>query len=195
MNTTITTLPPRLTLNLNLTDDQFLELCRNNRDLRFERTASGELIIMPPTGSDTGNCNFDIVVELGIWNKKTKLGKGFDSSTGFKLPNGKDVSPDVAWVKKERWESLTPEQQEKFAPIAPDFVIELRSPNDSLKKLQEKMVEYLENGVRLAWLIDRKQQKVYIYRPSQPVEELDHPQTLNGEDILPGFILDLTEIW
>jgi Uma2 family endonuclease len=195
MNNAITTLPPQLTLNLNLTDDQFLELCQNNRDLRFERTASGELIIMPPTGSNTGNRNFDIAVELGIWNKKTKLGKGFDSSTGFKLPNGKDVSPDVAWVKKERWESLTLEQKEKFAPIAPDFVIELRSPSDSLKTLQEKMQEYIENGVKLAWLIDRKQQKVYIYRPNQNIEELDHPATLNGEDILPGFILELHEIW
>ncbi len=194
MNTTIT-LPPHLTLNINLTDEQFFQLCQNNRDLKFERTASGELIIMPPTGSDTGNRNFDIAVELGIWNKQTKLGKGFDSSTGFKLSNGKDVSPDVAWIKKERWDSLTSEQQYKFAPIAPDFVIELRSPSDNLKPLQEKMEEYIENGVKLAWLIDRKQGKIFIYRPGQVVEELDHPQTLNGEDILPGFVLDLREIW
>ncbi|MFM2063262.1 MAG: hypothetical protein RLZZ507_2932 [Cyanobacteriota bacterium] len=195
MNTAITTLPPQLTLNLDLTDEQFFQLCQNNRDLRFERTAAGELIIMPPTGSDTGNRNFDLAVELGIWNKQTKLGKGFDSSTGFKLPNGKDVSPDVAWIKKERWDSLTPEQQNKFAPIAPDFVIELRSPSDSLKPLQEKMQEYIGNGVKLAWLIDRKQRKVFIYRPGKVVEELDNPQTLNGEDILPGFVLDLSEIW
>jgi Uma2 family endonuclease len=141
-NTTIT-LPPHLTLNINLTDEQFFQLCQNNRDLRVERTAAGELIIMPPTGSDTGNRNFDIAVELGIWNKQTKLGKGFDSSTGLKLPNGKDVSPDVAWIKKERWDSLTSEQQNKFAPIAPDFVIELRSASDNLKPLQEKMQEYI----------------------------------------------------
>jgi Uma2 family endonuclease len=193
MNTT--TLPPQLTLNINLTDEEFFQLCQNNRDLRFERTAAGELIIMPPTGSDTGNRNFDIAVELGIWNKQTKLGKGFDSSTGFKLSNGKNVSPDVAWIKKERWHSLTPEQQNKFAPIAPDFVIELRSASDNLKLLQEKMPEYIANGVKLAWLIDRKQRKVFIYRPNCAVEELDNPQTLNGEDILPGFVLDLSEIW
>ena len=193
MNTT--TLPPQLTLNINLTDEEFFQLCQNNRDLRFERKAAGELIILPPTGSDTGNRNFDIAVELGIWNKQTKLGKGFDSSTGFKLSNGKDVSPDVAWIKKERWHSLTPEQQNKFAPIAPDFVIELRSASDNLKLLQEKMQEYIANGVELAWLIDRKQRKVFIYRPNCAVEELDNPQTLNGEDILPGFVLDLSEIW
>ena len=193
MNTT--TLPPQLTLNINLTDEEFFQLCQNNRDLRFERTAAGELIIMPPTGSDTGNRNFDIAVELGIWNKQTKLGKGFDSSTGFKLSNGKDVSPDVAWIKKERWHSLTPEQQNKFAPIAPDFVIELRSASDNLKLLQEKMQEYIANGVKLAWLIDRKQRKVFIYRPNCAVEELDNPQTLTGENILPGFVLDLSEIW
>ena len=193
MNTT--TLPPQLTLNINLTDEEFFQLCQNNRDLRFERTAAGELIIMPPTGSDTGNRNFDIAVELGIWNKQTKLGKGFDSSTGFKLSNGKDVSPDVAWIKKERWHSLTPEQQNKFAPIAPDFVIELRSASDNLKLLQEKMPEYIANGVKLAWLIDRKQRQVFIYRPNCAVQELDNPQTLTGEDILPGFVLDLSEIW
>ena len=193
MNTT--TLPPQLTLNINLTDEEFFQLCQNNRDLRFERTAAGELIIMPPTGSDTGNRNFDIAVELGIWNKQTKLGKGFDSSTGFKLPNGKDVSPDVAWIKKERWDSLTSEQQNKFAPIAPDFVIELRSASDNLKLLQEKMQEYIANGVKLAWLIDIKQRKVFIYRPNCGVAELDNPQTLTGEDILPGFVLDLSEIW
>ena len=193
MNTT--TLPPQLTLNINLTDEAFFQLCQNNRDLRFERTAAGELIIMPPTGSDTGNRNFDIAVELGIWNKQTKLGKGFDSSTGFKLPNGKDVSPDVAWIKKERWDSLTPEQQNKFAPIAPDFVIELRSSSDNLKPLQEKMQEYIDNGVKLAWLIDRKQRKVFIYRPNCVVEELDNPQTLTGENLLPGFVLDLSQIW
>ena len=195
MKTTTTTLPPQLTLNINLTDEAFFQLCQNNRDLRFERTAAGELIIMPPTGSDTGNRNFDIAVELGIWNKQTKLGKGFDSSTGFKLPNGKDVSPDVAWIKKEHWDSLTSEQQNKFAPIAPDFVIELRSSSDNLKPLQEKMQEYIDNGVKLAWLIDRKQRKVFIYRPNCVVEELDHPQTLTGEDLLPGFVLDLSQIW
>lgn len=194
MSTSLVILPPTLTLNINLTDDQYFELCQNNRDLRFERTAIGELIIMSPTGSDTGNRNFDIAVEVGIWNKQTKLGKGFDSSTGFKLPNGTECSPDVAWIKKERWDSLTPEQKKKFAPIAPDFVIELRSSSDNLKPLQKRMQEYIDNGVRLAWLIDRKNKRVEIYRPNQDVEILENPSSLSGEDVLPGFILDLTEI-
>jgi Uma2 family endonuclease len=194
MDTATTTLPPTLKLKLNLTDEQFFQLCQNNRDFRFERNAAGEVIIMSPTGSDTGNCNFDIAVEVGIWNKKTKLGKGFDSSTGFKLPNGKDVSPDVAWIKKERWESLIPEQQGKFAPIAPDFVIELRSSSDNLKSLQKRMREYIENGVRLGWLIDRKNKRVEIYRINRDVEVLENPTNLSGEDVLPGFILDLREI-
>ncbi|HLP87656.1 MAG TPA: Uma2 family endonuclease [Nostocaceae cyanobacterium] len=189
-----TTLPPTVKIKLDLTDEQFFQLCQNNRDFRFERSAAGELIIMPPTGSETGSCNFDIAVEVGIWNKKTKLGKGFDSSTGFKLPNGKDVSPDVAWIKKERWESLTPEQQGKFAPIAPDFVIELRSPSDNLKNLQKRMQEYIENGVKLGWLIDRKNKRVEIYRINQDVEVLENPSSLSGENVLPGFVLDLKEV-
>lgn len=188
------TLPPTLKLKLELTDEEFFQLCQNNRDLRFERNAAGELIIKSPRDSETGNCNFDIAVEVGIWNKKTKLGKGFDSSTGFKLPNGKDVSPDVAWIKKERWESLTPEQQGKFAPIAPDFVIELRSPSDNLKNLQKRMQEYIENGVKLGWLIDRKNKRVEIYRINQDVEVLENPSSLSGENVLPGFVLDLKEV-
>jgi Uma2 family endonuclease len=194
MQAATNTLPSTLKLKIDLTDDQYFQLCQNNRDLRFERTTSGELLIMSPTGSDTGNRNFDIAVEIGIWNKQTKLGKGFDSSTGFKLPNGTECSPDVAWIKKERWDSLTPEQQSKFAPIAPDFVIELRSPSDNLKPLQKRMQEYIDNGVKLAWLIDRKNKRVEIYRPQQDVEILKNPTSLFGENILPGFVLDLTEI-
>ncbi|MEH1956900.1 MAG: Uma2 family endonuclease [Nostoc sp.] len=194
MNATTTTLPSTLKLKIDLTDEQFFQMCQKNRDYRFERTASGELLIMPPTGSDTGNRNFDIVVELGIWNKQTKLGKGFDSSSGFTLPNGGERSPDVSWVKIERWNALTPEQQEKFAPICPDFVVELRSRTDSLKELQEKMQEYIENGTQLGWLIDRKNKRVEIYRPDKDVEILDNPASLSGENILPGFVLDLQQI-
>ncbi|MHC5936958.1 Uma2 family endonuclease [Nostoc sp.] len=194
MDATITTLPSTLKLKIDLTDEQFFQMCQKNRDYRFERTASGELLIMPPTGSDTGNRNFDIVVELGIWNKQTKLGKGFDSSTGFTLPNGAERSPDASWVKIERWNALTPEQQEKFAPICPDFVVELRSPSDSLKDLQEKMQEYIENGAQLGWLIDRKNKRVEIYRPGKNVEILDNPASLSGENVLPGFVLDLRSI-
>jgi Uma2 family endonuclease len=194
MDAVTTTFPSTLKLKIDLTDEQFFQMCQKNRDYRFERTASGELLIMPPTGSDTGNRNFDMVVELGIWNKQTKLGKGFDSSTGFTLPNGAERSPDASWVKIERWNALTPEQQEKFAPICPDFVIELRSRTDSLKELREKMQEYIENGAQLGWLIDRKNQRVEIYRPSKDVEILDNPASLSGENVLPGFVLDLQYI-
>ncbi|MEH2310454.1 MAG: Uma2 family endonuclease [Nostoc sp.] len=194
MNATTITLPSTLKLKIDLTDDQFFQMCQQNRDYRFERTASGELLIMPPTGSDTGNRNFDMVVELGIWNKQTKLGKGFDSSTGFTLPNGAERSPDASWVKIERWNALTPEQQEKFAPICPDFVVELRSRTDSLKELQDKMQEYIENGAQLGWLIDRKNKRVEIYRPGKDVEILDNPISLSGENVLPGFVLDLQQI-
>jgi Uma2 family endonuclease len=178
-----------------MTDDQFFDFCKLNRDFRIERNQFGDLLIMSPTGSETDERNFNLIVQLGIWTKKDGTGVGFGSSGGFTLPNGAVRSPDAAWIKKEEWEAIPTEQRKKFAPICPDFVVELRSETDNLKTLQEKMEEYIENGVKLAWLIDRKQQKVYIYRPSQPVEELDHPQTLNGEDILPGFILDLREIW
>ncbi|MEH2318681.1 Uma2 family endonuclease [Nostoc sp.] len=194
MDAATTTSPSTLKLKIDLTDEQFFQMCQKNRDYQFERTASGELLIMPPTGSDTGNRNFDIVVELGIWNKQTKLGKGFDSSTGFTLPNGAERSPDVSWVKIERWNALTPEQQEKFAPICPDFVVELRSRTDSLKELQEKMREYIENGTQLGWLIERKNKRVEIYRPGKNVEILDNPTSLSGENVLPGFVLDLRQI-
>ena len=194
MNRATITLPPKLKLNIDLTDDQFFQLCQNNRDFRFERTAKGELIVMAPTGSDTGNCNFDVAVEVGIWNKQTKLGKGFDSSSGFKLPNGAERSPDVSWIKQERWDALTPEEQKKFAPICPDFVVEIRSASDTLKDLQEKMQEYIDNGARLGWLLDRKNKRVEIYRPHRDVEILENPETLSGEDVLPGFILNLKPI-
>jgi Uma2 family endonuclease len=188
-------------LKIDLTDEQFWQLCQNNRDYRFESTASGELLIMPPTASETGNSNFDIVVELGIWNKQTKLGKGFDSSTGFSLPNGAKRSPDASWVKIERWNALTPEQQQSFAPICPDFVVELRclrraepTPTDSLKELQDKIQEYIDNGAKLGWLIDRKNKRVEIYRPLKEVEILENPESVSGEDVLPGFVLNLTPI-
>lgn len=188
-------LPPTLELEIDLTDEQFFELCQKNRDLRFERTAIGELIIMPPTGGITSDRNADLTYQLYQWNRQTKLGKVFDSSGGFKLPNGSNRSPDASWVKLERWNALTAEQQEKFIPLCPDFVIELRSPSDSLNKLQEKMQEYLENGALLGWLIDPQRKIVEIYRPNQVVEILASPATLSGEDILPGFGLDLTEIF
>jgi Uma2 family endonuclease len=196
METATLNLPSNLELKLDidLTDEQFFQLCQNNRDLKFERTADGDLIIMVPTGSETSKRNFDLAVQLGIWNRKTGLGVAFDSSGGFRLPNGADRSPDASWVRRERWDALTTEQKEKFAPLCPDFVVEIRSPSDALSKLQEKMREYIENGARLGWLLDRKNQQVEIYRPNQEVEILQSPKTLSGEDVLPGFVLDLSEI-
>jgi Uma2 family endonuclease len=187
-------LPPTLKLEIDLTDEQFFKLCQKNRDYRFERTALGELIIMPPTGSDTGRRNVKITTQLEIWNSLNNLGEVFDSSTGFTLPNGAEGSPDASWVKIERWNALTIKQQEGFAPICPDFVVELRSRTDSLQDLQKKMEEYIENGAKLGWLIDRKNKRVEIYRPNQEVEVLENPPTLSGENILPGFVLDLSRI-
>lgn len=183
-----------LKLNLNtvdFTDEQFYQLCQKNSDLKFERTATGELIIMPPVGGESGNREADLIIDLGIWNRQTGLGYTFSSSTIFKLPNGGDRSPDAAWIKKERWEALNPQQQRKFPPIAPDFVIELRSATDDLKTLRQKMQEYMDAGVKLGWLINPQQQQVEIYRLGQDVELRNLPTELLGEDILPGFRLSL----
>jgi Uma2 family endonuclease len=188
-----------IALNLNsiikLTSEQFYQLCQENPDLKLERSANGELIAMPPTGGETGKRNSKLNLHIGIWNEQTELGEVFDSSTGFTLPNKADRSPDASWVEKSRWQALTPEQREKFIPLCPDFVIELVSPSDSLKKTQEKMQEYIENGCRLGWLINRKKREVEIYRPGREVEILQSPQTLDGEDVLPGFVLNLAKIW
>ena len=178
-----------------VTHEQFQQIAAVNRDLRLERSATGELIVMPPTGSDTGKRNLDIEGQVWLWNRQTKLGVAFNSSTGFQLPNGADRSPDASWVKLERWQTLTAKEQEGFAPICPDFVVELRSKSDNMEPLREKMREYIANGARLGWLIDRKNKKVEIYRPDRDVEILDNPSTLSGEDVLPGFILDLTDVW
>ena len=181
--------------SVKLTDEQFYQICQDNRDLRFERNANGDMIIMPPTGGETSERNSEINFQVQLWNHKYKLGKVFDSSGGFKLPNGAERSPDAAWIPLEKWNSLTSEQRQKFVPLCPDFVIELRSPSDNLKSLQKKMREYLKNGTRLGWLIKRKNKQVEIYRPGRKVEVLDNPRTLSGEDVLPGFVLDLTAIW
>ncbi len=187
-----------LTINfqsVELTDEQFYQLCLNNRDLRFERNAKGDLIIMSPTGGETGNRNGRLTQQLFNWSDRNGTGIAFDSSGGFKLPNNADRSPDAAWISNQRWQSLTPEQQQKFVPLCPDFVIELRSPTDTLKSLQEKMIEYQENGTRLGWLINRQSRQVEIYRPGENVEILESPTSLSGEDVLPGFVLNLAPIW
>jgi Uma2 family endonuclease len=188
-----------LTLNLpqtwKMSQEQFAELAQINQDVRLELTAKGELIIMPPTGGETGNKNFEIYIDLGIWNRQKRLGKAFDSSTGFVLPNGANRSPDASWIRMERWEALSPEQRKKLLPLCPDFAVELVSESDRLSKTQEKMQEYVENGLRLGWLIDPKTKIVEIYRPNQAVEVLECPLTLSGEDVLPDFTLSLNDIF
>lgn len=179
---------------VNLTDEQFFQLCQHHREYRFERTAAGALIIMPPTGGETSRRNSDIIVQLGMWNRQTRLGIVFDSSGGFKLPNGADRSPDAAWVARDRWNALTPDQRQTFPPLCPDFVVELRSPSDDLNLLQAKMQEYIQNGAQLGWLIDPQTRQVKVYRPNQEPICLDAPLTLSGEPVLPGFQLDLTDI-
>jgi Uma2 family endonuclease len=187
------------TLNLDaaidLTDDQFYKLCRNNPDLKFERSAHGELIIMPPTGGETGRRNLKISQHLGVWTDRDGTGVAFDSSTCFRLPNGADRSPDASWIQQQRWDALTPQQRETFPPICPDFVIELMSPSDTLKTVQAKMQEYVDNGAKLGWLINRKDRQVEIHRPDQDIGVLQSPSSLSGETILPGFILNLESIW
>jgi Uma2 family endonuclease len=188
MNTVILNLDPII----HLSDEQFYQLCMANRDVNLEQSAAGELlIIVAPVGGESGNREAELITDLNIWNRQTKLGKVFSSSTIFRLPNGAKRSPDAAWVKLERWEALTAEEQKKFPPLTPDFVIELRSETDSIKTLQEKMQEYVENGLRLGWLINLQQQQVEIYRLGQPVEVVKIPALLSGEEVLPGFELQV----
>lgn len=181
--------------SLELTDEQFYQLCIDNRNLRFERNAQGDLLIMPPTGGETGNINAGIIAQLWIWNNQHSLGKVFDSSTGFRLPNGANRSPDASWIPLATWNELTTQQKQRFLPLCPDFAIELLSPSDQLVKTQSKMQEYLDNGMLLGWLIDRQQQQVEIYRQSKEVEIVNKPDSLSGEGLLSGLILDLESIW
>ncbi|MBD2353782.1 Uma2 family endonuclease [Tolypothrix sp. FACHB-123] len=187
MNTVVLNLEPIAHLN----DEQFYQLCLANKDLSLEMNAAGELIIVPPVGGESGNREADLITDLNNWNRQAKLGKVFSSSTIFTLPNGAKRSPDAAWVKLERWEALTIEQRKKFPPLVPDFVIELRSETDSLKPLQQKMQEYIDNGLRLGWLINPQDATVEIYRLNQFVEVVQMPAILSGEDVLPGFELQV----
>ena len=180
---------------IEVTEEQFFDFCQQNRDYRISRAATGEIIIMPPTGSETGNRNLKLSQQLANWTDKNKTGIAFDSSTGFTLPNGAIKSADAAWMKLEKWEAIAPEKQEKFAPVCPDFVVELRSASDNLQPLKDKLQEYIENGASLGWLIDRKNRQVYVYRPNLDVECLDNPARVSGQSVLPGFVLDLGTIW
>ena len=191
-------LPNPLALNiraLEMTDDQLLQLCADNGELRIELTAEKELIIMPPANPTTSWKNGKLSMRIGLWAEQDGTGLCFDSSAGFTFPNGAMRSPDASWIARERWEALDEADQHKFSPIAPDFVAELRSPSDRLPTAQAKMAEYIENGVRLGWLIDPTQRRVYIYRPGQPVEIRENPETVSGEPVLPGFTLNLADIW
>ena len=185
----------RLRPVIEMTDDEFFALCQLNRDLRLERTAEGDIIVMPPTGAETGNRNSEITRQVGNWTKQDGTGAAFDSSTGFKLPNGADRSPDAAWVRKSRLATLTREEKLKFLPLCPDFVIELLSPTDGLDVTRAKLDEYIENGALLGWLLDPETRRVYVYRPGGNVIVMEHPTEISAEPELPGFVLDLSEIW
>jgi Uma2 family endonuclease len=188
-----------IAINLNsitkLTDEQFERLCGDNPDVRLERNARGELIAMPPTGGETGKRNANLTFQFYLWNQQNKLGEVFDSSTGYLLSNSAIRSPDVSWIKQERWDALTLQQKEKYIPIPPDFVLELISPSDTLTEIRGKMQEYMENQVRLGWLINPKTQQVEIYRVRQEIEIIQSPLTLSGEDVLPSFVLNLQTVW
>ena len=178
-----------------LTEEQFVRLCQENPDLRIELTAQGELVLMPPTSLESGWRNGRLIRRVDAWTEEDGTGIAFDSSTMFTLPNGAKRSPDASWIRRERWDALPVKEREGFGLICPDFVVELRSPTDRLKDLQEKMQEYLVNGARLGWLIDPLEKRVCIYRPGQPVEVLDDPLAVSGDPVLPGFVLQVRELW
>src|ERR1044071_1425127 len=178
-----------------LTPDEFEQLCAEYTDLRLELTSTGELIVMPGTGSQTGRRNANLTYQLTAWTEKDATGVCFDSSTIFALPNNARRSPDASWVRREKWDRLSERQKDGFAPICPDFVIELRSSSDRLRILLNKMSEYIENGASLGWLIDPSKRQVYVYRPEHEVVLLDNPETVSGDPLLPGFILNLTKLW
>lgn len=178
-----------------LTDKQFENLCRNHRDIKFELNKKGDLIIVPPTSPEAGWKNTKLTTKTEIWSEKDKTGIVFDSSTMFTLPNGAKRSPDVSWMIKEKYNSLSDEEKQTFSKIVPDFVIELRSPTDNLKPIQNKMKEYIENGVKLGWLIDPNEKKVHIYRENGKIDILENPKTISGEDVLKNFVLNVRQIW
>ncbi len=199
--TTLTAQPSTVPLRLDLEqivdfdDDQFFELCRRNRELRLERTAKGEILIMPPVGGRTSSRNSRITRQLADWSDRDGSGEAFDSSGGFKLPNGALRSPDAAWIELERLRLLAEGEEEQFVPLCPTFVVELRSPSDSLAAVEAKMREYVDNGSRLGWLIDPQTRRVHVYRPGGGVEVLEEPRSVSGGPELPGFVLEFDRIW
>lgn len=181
--------------NGGMSDEQFYQFCVLNPELRIERTSDKFIIVMPPINSETGNYNFTLAALLGIWNFQHRLGEGFDSSTGFKLSNGAERSPDLAWIRKERWQALSGQERRRFAPITPDFVVEIRSGDQSLSFLKEKMEEYIHCGCRLAWLIDPQNRKTWVYAENGDIQTLTFDQTLSGGEVLPGFEVRLADVW
>jgi Uma2 family endonuclease len=177
-----------------ITDEEFEKICRENRDRKFERTAQGELVIMSLIGGSTGERNAELNGQLWLWNRQAKLGHIYDSSTGFRLPNGAIRSPDAAWVSQSRWDALTPEQRKKWVPLCPDFVVELKSPSDDIADLQTKMLEYQENGLKLGWLIDPDRQLVEVYQADRSMELLSNPEEISADEIMAGFVLKLAGI-
>ena len=178
-----------------VSDEQYIEFCQSNPDLRVERTSEGDLIIMSPTGGKSGAQNFYLTTNFGRWVETDGTGKGFDSSTEFSLPNGANRMPDVSWVRLERWNALSDDERKQFPPLCPDFVIELRSPSDRLNDLRSKMTEYMANGAQLGWLIDPFEKKIYVYRLNAAIETMDDPSEIFGEPLLPGFTLDVQALW
>jgi len=200
MSATLSVTSPEIVINFGsllkrITDKEFEEFCQANKDLRIELTSEGELIVMPPTGGITGIRNFKLTGSFAQWVEKDGTGKGFDSSTVFSLPNGAKRSPDLSWVRHDRWETLTDGERETFPPLCPDFVVELHSPTDRLSNLKKKMDEYLANGAELGWLIDPLDRKLHIYRPGAVPEVLDDPKQVSGEPLLKGFVLEVQPLW
>jgi Uma2 family endonuclease len=181
--------------NGGMTDEQFYQFCVLNHELRIERTADKYIVVMPPTNSDTGHRNFNLTVKFGIWNETTKLGKGFDSSTGFKLPNGAERAPDLAWIRNERWAQINEVQRKRFAPICPDFVVEIRSGDQNMTALKQKMEEYMTCGCRLGWLVDPQHRETRVYFENGDIHTVPFADLLSGGDVLPGFSLRMADIW
>ena len=178
-----------------MTEEQFFDFCQQNQEIRIERTAQGELIIMAPAGGESSAQSLSVAAQLYIWSKKDGTGMAFDSSAGFTLPSGAVRSPDASWVSNERLASVTPEQMKKFLPLCPDFAVEILSPSDSLRQTEEKVKEFLVGGTRLGWLINPRNRQVSVYRPGEEVRVLEDPATLSGDPELPGFVLDLGSVW
>jgi Uma2 family endonuclease len=185
----------RMRAGARMTDDQFFRFCQQNRDLRIEQTAAGDVLIMPPAGPESSDRNGELTTQLRLWAKREGSGVAFDSSAGFTLPDSAVLSPDASWILKERLAALTSEQRRGFWPICPDFVAELRSSTDRLSALQAKLQQFIDNGARLGWLIDPEPRHLHVYRPGQPVERLENPTTVPGDPVLPGFVLDAQAVF